>query len=381
MRKTRKAKVANSNGALMCWIALVLVVCAAVKLLTSAGIGNRVENAVRDFWTSEEGTAAIMRFELGVPFENNEIYRLLASIDEKPPENSASDTQIDKPQEHNAESAIPDYFKEDALAQDKTEKLDYTAASVFGDDEHLDPSSVILDNDTGLEIDVDGLLNSPLDFTVESDKPTVLIVHTHGSEAYTATAEDTYTESDPYRTENNNYNVVRVGNELKKELESYGIMVLHDTTLHDYPSYNGSYNRSFETIAEYIDEYPSIKIVIDLHRDAIANSDGTQYRTVAQIGEETCSQLLFVMGTDAAGLEHPAWRENMQLAIKLQYAMNTLYPTLAKPICVSQYRYNQHMTSGSMILEVGCTGNTLKESIASMKYFASAAAQVIGTVN
>ena len=381
MRKSKKANAGGINRALICWISLVLTVCIAVRLITSAEIGSKVENAVRDFYGSEEGTAAIIRFELGVPFENNEIYKLLTNIEEIPPENIDVYADSGKTKEHNAESVIPDYFKEDALVQDKNEKLDYTAASIFGDNKHLDPSSVILDNDTGLEIDVDGLLNSPLDFTVEREKPTVLIVHTHGSEAYTPTAEDTYTESDPYRTENNDFNVVRIGKELKKELESYGIMVLHDTTLHDYPSYNGSYNRSFETIATYIDEYPSIKIVIDLHRDAIANSDGSQYRTVAQIGEETCSQLLFVMGTDAAGLEHPAWRENMQLAIKLQYAMNTLYPTLAKPICVSQYRYNQHMTSGSMILEVGCTGNTLKESIASMKYFASAAAQVIGTVN
>ena len=99
---------------------------------------------------------------------------------------------------------------------------------------------------------------------------------------------------------------------------------------------------------------------------------------MAQIGEDTCSQLLFVMGTNASGLDHPVWQKNMRLAVKLQYAMNTLFPGLAKPICVSKYRYNQHMTSGSMILEVGCTGNTLQESILSMKYFAAAMAQVVG---
>lgn len=376
MRRNKRTALKKSNGAVICWMLLVLAVCIAVKILTVSGVGSRLEENIKVFLSTEEGTEAILQMEFGISESKNSIYKLLNG---KHSEDDAVDvSQMNEEEtEHNAESAIPEYYIDKAATQDKKEKLVYTGENIFEDNGWLDSASIILDNDTGLEINVDELLNSPLSFTVKAEEPAVLIVHTHGSEAYTADSEDMYVESDPYRTEDSNYNVVRVGEELKKELESYGISVLHDTTLHDYPSYNGSYNRSFETIAKYIEEYPTIKIVIDLHRDAIANEDGTQYRTAVQIGEEMCSQLLFVMGTDASGLEHPAWRENMKLAVKLQYAMNIMYPNLAKPICVSQYRYNQHMTSGSMILEVGSTGNTLKESINSMKYFAAAAAQVI----
>ncbi len=246
-------------------------------------------------------------------------------------------------------------------------------------DADLSAESIKIDNKSGLDCDIEALLNMPLDFSLDSS-PSVLIVHTHTSESYTKTDTDTYEESDPYRTENLDYNVARVGEELKTALEAYGIGVIHDCTIHDYPDYNGAYSRSLDTINENLKKYPSVKIVIDLHRDAIANSDGSQYKTVAQVDDKTCSQILLVMGTDAMGVSHPDWRKNMSLALKLEYAMNTMYPSLAKPILLSQYRYNQDATTGSMILEVGCAGNTLDEALGAVRYFADAAAQVFLSV-
>jgi len=365
MRKRRRRAYRSGRKAVICWLLLVIAVCLVVRGLSDSGAGERLEKKLTSYLSFEKDADAAVRFDFGLPKLYAPIYHTLTEKDWK-------DKAVEEPP---VESAIPEY---NAETQDKDEKLEYSDTELFGSGEHLDASNIEFDNDAGVYIDADALLNAPLNFTVEPDEPTVLIVHTHGSEAYTPAGDDMYTESDPFRTENKAYNVVRVGDELEAELESYGISVIHDTTLHDYPSYNGSYNRAFETIANYIDEYPSIRIVIDLHRDAIENYDGTPHRTAAQIDGETCSQLLFVMGTNASGLDHPVWQENMKLAIKLQYAMNSLFPGLAKPICVSQYRYNQHMTSGSMILEVGCTGNTLQESVASMKYFAAAMAQVVG---
>lgn len=365
MRKRRKAAYKNGSGSVVCWLIMVIVICLGVRIISSTGAGEKLDEKITSFLNSEKGVETVVRFELGLPILRSPIYHALTEKEWKEAEE----------QETEAESAIPEY---EAEAQEKEDKLYYTETGIFDTGEHLDASGIEFDNKAGVYINADELLNSPLDFTVQAGEPAVLIVHTHGSEAYTPAGEDMYTESDPYRTEDRDFNVVRVGEELKAELESYGISVIHDTTLHDYPSYNGSYNRAFETIAGYIDEYPSIKIVIDLHRDAIENYDGTPHKAEAKIDGETCSQLLFVMGTNASGLNHPVWQENMKLAVKLQYAMNELFPGLAKPICVSQYRYNQHMTSGSMILEVGCTGNTLQESIASMKYFAAAMAQVVG---
>ena len=138
-----------------------------------------------------------------------------------------------------------------------------------------------------------------------------------------------------------------------------------------------SYSRSYESIQSYLDMYPSIKIVIDLHRDAIQAADGTVYKTIAQVEDTTCAQVMMVMGTDAAGLNHPNWRENLKLALQLQNEMNTLYPSLAKPIWLSEYRYNQQATPGSMLVEIGCTGNTLEEALAAVRYFADAASNVI----
>ena len=236
----------------------------------------------------------------------------------------------------------------------------------------MDPSKVQIDNDSGYEIDVSELLNSPLQFTVNKDEPCILIVHTHGSEAYTPDGDDIYVESDPYRTEDLNYNVVKVGDVLTEELESRGLKVLHDRTLHDYPSYNGSYSRSFDTIAKYLDTYPSIKIVIDLHRDALGSSD-VLYKVVADEEGVCASQVMLFVGTDASGLEHPNWRQNLSLAVYIQNAVSSKYPSLMRPLQLVKYRYNQHLTPGSMIIEVGSNGNTLQEALAAIRLFGHSA--------
>lgn len=362
---------------LIIWLAMVIAVFAAVRVLSGSRIGTEIEQRIKAIGADEETVKKVINIEFGNPIEENEYYKMFLGKNEGE-ETMTGEEEIYE--EHTAESSIPEI----ADKPEVTEEIDPNTPkeNIFGDGtQPLDPSKVQIDNDSGYEIDVSELLNSPLQFTVNKDEPCILIVHTHGSEAYTPDGDDIYVESDPYRTEDLNYNVVKVGDVLTEELESRGLKVLHDRTLHDYPSYNGSYSRSFDTIAKYLDTYPSIKIVIDLHRDAIANPDGSQYRTYATIDGKNCSQLLFVMGTDASGLSHPVWRENLKLALKLEYAMNILYPSLAKPIAVSHYRYNQHMTAGSMILEVGCTGNTLEESVQAVKYFAEAAEQVLETVS
>jgi stage II sporulation protein P len=237
--------------------------------------------------------------------------------------------------------------------------------------------AIAVNNKAGYDVNTAALLKEPLNITLSGDSPAVLIIHTHGSEAYLPDESNNYEASDPFRTQQKNYSVIRVGDELAAAFAKRGIAFIHDRNIYDYPSYQGSYNRSYDAIQTYLEEYPSIKIVIDLHRDAIEAADGSVYKTIAQIGDTTCSQVMLVMGTDAAGLKHPSWRENFKLALHLQKEMNTLYPSLAKPIELSQYRYNQQATKGSMILEVGCTGNTLEESITAVQYFADAAANVI----
>jgi len=241
----------------------------------------------------------------------------------------------------------------------------------------LPADGIVVKNNSGLSFDVAQLLAEPLDVSLADDGPSVLILHTHSSESYTKAAGETFEESDPYRTENKEYNIIAVGAALAESLAAQGISVIHDRSLNDFPSYAGSYGRSLETAKRYLEEYPSISLVIDLHRDAIAAADGSQFKTLADINDDLCSQIMLVVGTNGSGLAHPDWTENMKLALRLQHEMNRSFPTLARPITVAEHRYNQHVTRGALLVEVGATGNTLGESIRAAQYFAEAYANVV----
>jgi len=233
-------------------------------------------------------------------------------------------------------------------------------------------AEMYIKNDTSYEIDVETMLREGTAIELPANEPQILIIHTHSSEAYTMDENDVYMESDIYRTEDCNYNVVRVGDELTAILEGYGLNVIHDRGIYDFPSYTGSYTRSGEAVQAYLSRYPSISIVIDLHRDALMSGD-VVYKTEADIPEIDCAQVMLLAGTGENGLSHPNWRENLKLALYLQNAMNTKYPTLARPVAVKPERYNLHLTTGSLILEVGSSGNTLQEALNAIRLFADAA--------
>ena len=163
-----------------------------------------------------------------------------------------------------------------------------------------------------------------------------------------------------------------VGDVLANTLASAGLQVLHDRTIYDYPSYTGSYNRSGAAVQEYLNQYPSLRIVIDLHRDALC-SDSVVYKTVAELPDAACSQVMLLVGTNASGLYHPYWEENLRLAVYLQDAVNAAHPTLMRPITLVNERYNQHLTRGSLIIEVGSSGNTLQEAIRAVRLFGESA--------
>lgn len=235
----------------------------------------------------------------------------------------------------------------------------------------------MLDNDTYYDVDAAALLQEGIALSLPREGYQILIVHTHATEAYTQEADDPYEATDAYRTTDAGHSVVRVGEELAAALEAYGLNVLHCTTVFDYPSYNGSYVRSGAAIEEYLQAYPGIRIVIDLHRDAIGDGD-TMYKTMANIDGVYAAQMLFVMGSDV-NLEHPYWRENLKLALTLQQAANERYGTLMRPTNLCAYRYNQQLTAGSLLLEVGTAGNTLSEAISAVRLFAETAGPVLAS--
>ena len=206
------------------------------------------------------------------------------------------------------------------------------------------------------------------------NKENILIFHTHSCESYTPSEKYQYKKTGNFRTTDRNYSVIRVGNELEAQLKSYGYNVIHDESYHDYPSYSGSYASSLKTVTELLDENENTDIVIDLHRDAIGDST---YAPTVKIGEEYAAQIMFVIGGNESSIKHETWAQNLKFAIKVQEKANELYPGLFKPIILRGSGYNQHVSKAATIIEVGATGNTLDQTLVSMKYLAKVISEVV----
>ena len=235
---------------------------------------------------------------------------------------------------------------------------------------------VYIENRPGLELDVAAMAQAELALDLPEEGPQVLIVHTHGSEAYTPDGTDTYVATGECRTADKTKSVVRVGEEVAKVLTEMGLTVVHDTELYDYPVYNGSYDRSLAAVEHWLEQYPTIQVVLDIHRDALIGADGTVYKPITTINGESCAQVMLVMGSNAL-YDHPGWLENLALAVQVQKEMNTLWPTLARPIGLRENRYNQQTAPGAMLVEVGSHGNTLQEALAAARMFARALGAVL----
>ena len=221
-------------------------------------------------------------------------------------------------------------------------------------------------------------LQQPFAAHLSEDGPQILILHTHGSEAYTPAGDETIVWSGDHRTTDTRCNVVRVGDEMAEVFGQAGISVLHDRTLYDYPSYTGSYDRSLVAIQNYLKQYPSIRFILDVHRDAIEDGQGNQYKVVSAIdGEGTAAQLSIVVGSDGSGLTHPNWIENLRLAVAIQENILAKYPTLMRPVLLRNSRYNQHATAGSLLVEVGSAGNSPEEAVLAGRLFAERMAEVL----
>lgn len=284
-----------------------------------------------------------------------------------------SDTGKQRAQSDDDEEEDPK--KLTATAPDNIVEQTFKAHDASG---YASAGDVYILNRTQKSLDVQALAAMELDISLPTDgAPQVLIMHTHGTEAYTQDGTDVYNETGTARTTDNNYNITRVGDEIERIFTEMGLSVLHDHGLYDYPNYNGSYDRSKAAVEAYLKQYPSIKIVLDVHRDALVGQDGTIYKPVTEIDGVKCAQILMVMGSDDGGLSHPDWQKNLSLAMRIQHRMNTLWPGLARPITLRSSRFNQQLTQGSILVEVGAHGNTLQEALTGARLFARSAGQVL----
>ncbi len=199
-------------------------------------------------------------------------------------------------------------------------------------------------------------------YSAGNQPPAVLIVHTHGTECYSQNGS-TYSDAEiGFRSKDTGENMIAVGKKTAQTLSEHGISVLHCTIMHDAESYNDSYNYAAKSIKSLITEYPSISYVLDMHRDAIQYEDGSIARPTIKTDLGDTAQLMFVIGTDELGANHPNWEKNLSLAVRLQSALNSETANLVRPISLRGAAYNEQYTDGSILVEVGACGNTLAEA-------------------
>ena len=206
----------------------------------------------------------------------------------------------------------------------------------------------------------------PLPFAIEKDSaaPQVLIMHTHATEDYRLSAGLWFTPGDGARSTDRSINMCTVGRVMADTLNAAGICTLHDETLNDYPSYTGSYANSRAVVQQYLAQYPSIKVVLDVHRDAIERENGTRCAPVCTIDGRQAAQVMIICGCDnGTSVQLPAWRQNLRFAAAWERSMEAKYPGLTRPVLFSYRFYNQDLTTGSLLIEIGGHGNNLNEAL------------------
>ena len=315
----------------------------------------------------KENDYKILKKMLGIQISSiNGIENINKNEEENKVANNNENTNGKNKEATNKESSSENNGSEALEPGTKTEII---TPNPIKDGSNTQLGNVKIKNETNYELTED-LYTSE----IQIENKNIVLFHTHSCESYTSSEKYPYTPTGNYRTTDLNFTVTRVGTELETYLKKYNYNVVHSTDYHDYPAYNGSYTRSLKTVENILQTTPS-DIIIDVHRDAIGSRN--DYAPTVKIGNEEAAQLMFVIGTDAGGLWHPNWRENLKFAIKIQSKAEEMYPGLFKTMMVTTSRYNQHTGKYASIIEVGATGNTLEQCLTSMKYLAKVMNEVI----
>lgn len=323
--------------------------------------------------------------DIFVPIKSAETVNIIPASGEKKEETESIKTES----RETVSSTQKEEVKENVSSKaESNESKETSAADVKGKiiEKYISPynapqsyNKVYMKNSTGVSVDIKKLLEAPLSFNIKENttEPQVLIMHTHATESFMSDDSDYYTSSFSPRNRDNNKNMVKIGETVAEILNSSGIKTLHDKTLHDYPEYTGSYSRSKATVNSYLKKYPSIKIVLDLHRDSVASGDD-KIKLTTEIEGKKAAQVMLVMGSQTGSVTgHSKWQENLKLAFKLQQKLENKYPTLARPLMLVSKLYNQNLTTGSLLLEFGTDANSLEEACYSAKLVGNAIGELL----
>ncbi len=235
-------------------------------------------------------------------------------------------------------------------------------------------------NNTSIENDqAKQQLEQAPSFTIElnSNEPQVLIFHTHTTESFDRFDAEYYDINYPSRSTDSKNNIVKIGETITNVLNSNGINTVHATEYHDYPTFEGAYYRSADTVTKYLELYPSIKVVLDVHRDGLEREDGTRLKPLVTIDGKKIAQIMLVCNADDGTGYHPDFYENFRLAARIQSDMETLFPGITRPILFDYRDYNQFMHPGMLLVEVGSHGNSLEQAVLSAACFGTALSQTL----
>lgn len=313
---------------------------------------------------------------------NNGTYNLVDNTESENQEDNTIVVEKDKteiqesaePQKTSKKRDKSSYY--DSYADHKGEnKYTITENSYFGTGTQID--NFYIKNKTDENYDFEKALNSPLTFNVDknTDSPQVLIYHTHTTEGYMDEDVDYFYESFYSRTENSDFNVVAVGNKITDVLNSKGISTCHDTTIHD-ATYEGAYERSGNSVKNDMEKYKDIKVVLDIHRDAIG-TDENKIKPVFTYNGKKAAQIMILSGRDDGSNWFPNWENNLNFALKIQNKAEELYPGMTRPLSFGYFRYNEYVCDGSLLIEVGTEANSVDEVEYTGELLANVLAEVL----
>lgn len=350
-------KVKNFFAVIMSFLlVLTAVVCAGAKI------------AYIDIMPDLEIAAAEMAFPTG-----NKEYKEVSENSAVPKEEShtavtVESSEISSPKE--SEAVKEDDFEISEPTESEIEEYDrihegeeqfpvYEFTITQGNTGY---KNVQMKNTSSTGIDIKSELESRLGFEMENtDKPQVLIYHTHTSESFLKYDTGYFYENFYPRTTDTTENICAVGEEIAKQLNQAGIKTIHDTTLHDYPSYNGAYDRSYATVSEYIKKYPTIKVTLDIHRDGIG-TDTQKTKPVFTVNGRKAAQIMILSGYNYdESEEFRDWEYNLRFALQIQKTAADMYPNMVRPLNFSDFMYNMNINTGSLLIEIGAESNTLEE--------------------
>lgn len=237
------------------------------------------------------------------------------------------------------------------------------------DYQYLIKNFYVVDSSTSVSEDVlnpTKLLSKDLTITKNTNEPQILIYHTHSQEAYIDSVEGDVSQT-----------IVGVGNYLTDILTNqYGYNVLHHTGVYDMEDgkldRSQAYNRALPAIEAILQNYPSIEVVIDLHRDGVAED----VHLVTEVNGKKVARLMFFNGLcrdtngELAGVSNPYREDNLAFSLQMGLHLKTAYPDVLRVLYLQKNRYNQHLASRCILVETGAQTNTVEEAMNAMEILA-----------